>query len=123
MYNLRATLKLVKPVQQVSEKFRKREFVVTDNASQYTQYITFQATQDKCDLLNGLNEGDEVEVGFYLRGREWKDNRSGEMKYFNSLEAYKIQKTGGQAAPAPGFEAGEPVDYGQGTDESDDLPF
>ena len=47
MFNITGTLKVKSNEQQVSEKFRKREFVITDNSSQYPQHISFQLTQDK----------------------------------------------------------------------------
>jgi hypothetical protein len=75
---------------QVSEKFKKREFVITDNSSQYPQFIQFQLTQDRCSLLDSYKEGDELKVFFNLRGREWK-NPQGEVKYFNSLEAWRLE--------------------------------
>ena len=79
---------------QVSDKFRKREFVVTDNSSQYPQHILFQLTQDKCSLLDKYTIGDELKVLFNLRGREWTD-KEGKVKYFNSLEAWKIEGLSG----------------------------
>jgi len=47
MYKLSGTIKVINPTVQVSEKFSKREFVVTDSASMYPQEIMFQSTQDK----------------------------------------------------------------------------
>lgn len=90
MFNITGILKVKGPEQQVSEKFRKREFVVTDNSSQYPQHISFQLTQDKCSLLDSYNVGSEIKVYFNLRGREWTD-KQGVTKYFNSLEAWKIE--------------------------------
>ena len=46
------------PVNQVSDKFRKREFVVekkeSGNTALFIDYIKFQLLQDKCDLLMTL---------------------------------------------------------------------
>lgn len=75
---------------QVSEKFTKRELILTDGAASYPQMISFQFTQDKCNLLNNIHPGDEVEVTFGLKGREWKG------KYFNSLDGYRIAKVTGE---------------------------
>ena len=83
-------LKVKKDTQQVSEKFSKREFVMTtDMTTQYPQYISMQLTQDKCALLDAYNEGDEVKVSFNLRGREWSGPEG--VKYFNSLEAWRLE--------------------------------
>src|ERR1035437_4798948 len=75
---------------KISEKFKKREFVLTDNAQSYPQSIIFQLTQDRCGLLDIVKVGDEVTAHFLLKGREWK-NPSGEVKFFNSLDCFKIE--------------------------------
>src|SRR5688572_9772480 len=82
---------------QVSEKFSKREFVVSmsDNPK-YPQVVLFQLTGDRCSQLDGLSVGDEVRIEFSLRGREWK-NPQGELKYFNSLDVWKIEPARGAA--------------------------
>ena len=56
----------------------------------YPQDILFQATQDKCSLLDSIKVQDQIEVSFNLRGREWT-SPTGEVKYFNSLEAWRIE--------------------------------
>lgn len=118
MYTLKGNIKVIKPTQNVSEKFRKREFVVTDNSSQYPQDIQFQLTQDRCEQLDNSKPGDAVEVSFNIRGREWTSPKDGEVKYFNSLEVFKIQNmmAGESSAPAPSVEFNS-------SDEADDLPF
>lgn len=113
------TLKVLKETQAVSEKFKKREFVLTtDSSSQYPQHISFQLTQDKCSLLDGANLGDDITVHFNLRGREWTSPQ-GEIKYFNSLEAWRIEKgvsSGNSGQTQPEYETNPPR-------EKDDLPF
>lgn len=75
---------------RVSDTFRKREFVLeyADNP-EYPQHVIMQATQNKVSILDSLKEGDVIEVDFNLRGREWIAP-SGEKKYFNSLDAWKV---------------------------------
>lgn len=75
---------------QVSDKFKKREFVLTDNHEKYPQFIQFTLTQDRCMILDNFEEGDNVEVLFNLKGREWVD-KQGQVKCFNTLEAFKIK--------------------------------
>ena len=89
MYTLKGEVKVISETRQVSEKFKLREFVITDASGQYPQVIQFQASQDKVDLLDNFNPGDQVEVSFNLRGREWT-NPQGEVKVFNTLDAWKI---------------------------------
>lgn len=77
--------------------FRKREMVIT-TSEQYPQHIMIEFTQDKCDILNSYHEGENVKVGINLRGREWV-NPQGETKYFNSIQGWKIERTGGSFVP------------------------
>lgn len=130
MFKITGTIKVLNPTVQVSEKFSKREFVLTENLSQYPQDVLFQAVQDRCALLDGINVGEQVEVSFNLRGREWTSPQ-GEVKYFNSLDAWRIEKVG-QGMPASGpsnmdlnaVPSTNTVDALLTTnDETDDLPF
>lgn len=130
MFKLTGTVKVINPTQQVSEKFMKREFVVTDSSGMYPQDIMFQSTQDKCSLLDSIQINDTVEVSFNLRGREWVSPQ-GETRYFNTLEAWRIEKMGG-SNNGGGFgtpqDMGMPSapaapDFGGGSSEEDDLPF
>lgn len=96
MFKLKGVVKLVNDTVQITEKFKKREFVVTDENDTYPQDIMFQAAQDKCDMLEGIMEGDKVEVSFNLRGREWTSPQN-DVKYFNTLDAWRIEFTSGNA--------------------------
>jgi hypothetical protein len=97
-FKMKGVVKVIRPTQQVSEKFSKREFVVTDSSEpQYPQDIMFEFTQDKTSLLDNVMEGQEVEVSFNLRGREWKSPQ-GETKFFNTINAFKIDTN--EVAPA-----------------------
>lgn len=115
------TLKVKKEEQVVNDRFKKREFVITDNSSQYPQHILFQLTQDKCSLLEGIREGDVLTVHFNLRGREWTSPQ-GEVKYFNTLEAWRIERSPGKGNHSYSQEVPE-----QFSDipapSKDDLPF
>jgi len=115
MFQLKGKLIVKNDEQVITEKFKKREFVIEDNSSQYPQVISFQLVQDRCSLLDAYNVGDEVNVDFNLRGREWVDPKNGVTKYFNSLEAWKLEG-GATAAPAKIPEASTVSD-------ADDLPF
>ena len=96
-FKMKGVIKVIKPTQQVSEKFSKREFVVTDlSEAQYPQDILFELKQDKTSLLDNFMQGQEVEISFNLKGREWTSPQ-GDVKYFNTLDAFKIDAIG--AAP------------------------
>lgn len=117
-------LKVKKETQQVSEKFSKREFIITtDMTTQYPQYISLQLTQDKCALLDNYNVGDEIKVSFNLRGREWNGPEG--VRYFNSLEAWRIERAT-SSAPAPQASSSAPmssIDVMPSQEIADDLPF
>ncbi len=115
-------------IQSKSDKFQIREFVLKLDG-QYPQLIKFQLTQERCDILNNFNEGDEINVAFDLRGREWQD------KYFTNLNAWKIEKIQTNA-PVDSANAGDsgfpPLENHvvesssqtvQAEDFDDDLPF
>jgi len=115
MYTLKGELKVINDTRQISDKFKLREFVVTDNSGQYPQTIQFQASQDKTELLDSFKVGQQVEVFFNLRGREWT-NPQGEVKVFNTLDAWKIDLL---SADVPVNNANETF-VAEG---DDDLPF
>ena len=87
MYKFQGKIKVINDTQEISEKFKKREFVVTDTSSMYPQDVMFQSVQDKCAILDEFSVEDEVEVSFNLRGREWT-SPDGVVKYFNTLDAW-----------------------------------
>ena len=76
---------------QVSEKFKKREFVIGFSDGKFNQEVIMQVVNDKCQLLDSVNEGDTLEVDYALQGRAW-ENAKGVVRYFNTLSAFKITK-------------------------------
>jgi hypothetical protein len=113
------------PVNQVSDKFRKREFVIekkdTGGAAVFIDYIKFQLVQDKCDLINDSFLNEEVKIWFNLKGNKWE--RDGKINYFTNLDAWKIEKTSesgrNQGLPPNNTLEDLPPDI----DEMSDLPF
>ncbi len=107
-----------------SNGFRKREVVVTTE-EQYPQHIMVEFVQDKCDLLNSYQVGQQVKISINLRGREWV-NPQGETKYFNSIQGWRIEAAQTEAAvgmpPVPPADAFEPATNLKEEDH-DDLPF
>ena len=135
-YDVTGRLHEIFDEQQVSEKFRKREFVLEVQDGQYPQHIKFQLTQDKVSLVESFKMGDEVKVTFDLRGRGF--NKNGQMLYFTNLEAWKIEPGSAanygagqqqQAAPRPAAQNQNPTLRAQpsaapiASDDDNDLPF
>lgn len=82
-------------VQQVTDKFSKRELVL-ELGGKYPQLVLFQLTGKRCGAIDDYGVGDTLRVEFVLRGREWK-GRQGEIRYFNSLDVLKLDRA--EAAP------------------------
>ena len=83
-------IKMIGETEQVSDKFKKRELVVTtfENPT-YPQHISMQCTNDKVVMLDNLTVGTEVSIEANLRGREWT-SPTGQIKYFNTIECWKL---------------------------------
>ena len=60
--------------------FRKREVVITTQ-EQYPQHLLIEFVQDRCELLDSFNIGENVKISINLRGREW-ENPQGDVKIF-----------------------------------------
>jgi hypothetical protein len=101
---IKGAIKLINPIKVISDKFSVREFVVTTPDAKYPQDILFQTINDKMDVLESLGVGQQVEVSYNVRGREFNG------RYYNTLDAWKVQVIGGQTVPTL-------------SDESLDLPF
>lgn len=88
--------------------FRKREVVITTD-EQYPQIIMIEFVQNACDLLNGYEVGQDAKIGINIRGREWV-NPEGVIKYFNSIQGWRIDKLETQAPKVPDPKEFESVD-------------
>ena len=87
---IQGRIKQIFPSQLIGQNgFEKRDLVITTE-EQYPQTIIIQFTQQRCDLLDSLQVGQNVKVYINIRGREWT-NPQGETKYFNTIEGWKIE--------------------------------
>ena len=87
---IKGKIKKISETTEISDRFRKREFIIEySNNPEYPQFIQFEMVQDRCEFLDQFKEGQQVEIFFDLRGREWTSPQ-GEIKYFNTLQAWKI---------------------------------
>ncbi len=109
---------------QVTETFKKREVVIeyAENP-QYPEFIKFEATQERCSLLDNVKIGDQVEIFFNLRGRPWTDN-TGKKVYFNSLQLWRLNAlTSNSANNNLNDSISSPADFANSSIDEDDLPF
>jgi hypothetical protein len=104
---IKGAIKLINPIKVISDKFSVREFVVTTPDEKYPQDILFQTVNDKMAVLESLGVGQQVEVSYNVRGREFNG------RYYNTLDAWKIEVTGSK----PSQPSTQPIEL------DDDLPF
>ena len=134
--------------QVISDKFKKREFVIElaeeINGNIYTNYAKLQLVQAKCDIIDRFNQGDLVKVSFNIKGNKWE--KDGKVNYISNLDAWRVEAansaaTGNssqsapaysQPAPAPAYSGNNSYgnnNYNQAggagasTEAVDDLPF
>lgn len=113
MSDFKGEVVFITPTTSVSDKFKKRDITLKSDGD-YPQYVTFQLTQDKCDLANHVKPGDVVEVKYNLRGRKW-EAQDGTIKYFNTIEAWTMSLSS-TATPIVENKLKK-------NEESNDLPF
>ncbi len=128
-FEIEGKLHKVFDAEQKSETFRTREFVIETLQGQYPQFIKFQLTQDRCDVIEPFKTDQHIKVYFDLRGRQWQD------KYFTNLQAWRVELVGEtQPAPMPdrremahsengGSVKSSGTSDAGGNDDFDDLPF
>jgi len=126
----------VNPTQQVSERFKKREFVLEIaeeiNGNVYTNYAKMQLVQNKCEIIDNFKMGDAVKVSFNIKGNKWE--RDGNVNYITNLDAWRVESA---AQPAQGTQPASPAytnmgapgntsapdNYNPSPESVDDLPF
>lgn len=89
MYEASGKIKMIGDIQSFASGFTKREFVVTTAHDKYPQDIKFDLVKDKCSVLDSFKPGDDVQVSFDVRGREYNG------KYYVDLACWKLQAAGG----------------------------
>ncbi|MEH0156040.1 DUF3127 domain-containing protein [Limibacter armeniacum] len=119
-FETRGKIEVIYPEQQISEKFKKREFVIEIQDGMYPQFIKMQLTQDRCSLIDGFQVGDQINVTFDLKGRPFQ--KDGKTMYFTNVEAWRVS---GADAPSAGSTPGDvpPPPPPVGGDVGGELPF
>lgn len=120
-YQLTGILRQIDPIIEVSDKFKKREFIIEEENEKdpkYNDFHRFQLVNDKCEKIDSAKVGDQITVDFNLKGRKWE--KDGKTSYFSTLDAWKItvvksansQQDNAQQTSSP-----------MPTEEGGDLPF
>ncbi len=109
---------------QRTGSFRVREFVIekTDdiNGRSITNYIKFQCTQDRTQMLDRFALGEELKVLFNIKGSKWE--KDGKTNYITNLDAWRMESINpGQSNT--GIDVMPDYDSNPPANTSDDLPF
>ena len=89
-FQLNGTIIEIYDEKQISDKFKKREFVLEHAPNpEYPDFLKIEVVQNKTDLLDKYKVGDEVTVDINLKGKKWQKGK--ESGYFNSIQAWRIQ--------------------------------
>jgi len=98
---------------KAGKEWKKQSFLV-DTGSQYNPEICFQLFGDeKIEMLNHHNEGDQVEISFNLSSKEFNG------RYFHNIDAWRIENLKNEESK----EMEDPPEFNTPANEEDDLPF
>ena len=110
MYKFKGTIKHIGDVQTFGDKgFSKQDLVLVESDAKYPQTVKFELTKENTKLTTGYKLGEEVEVKFNVRGREYNGN------YYVSLEAYKLIATA--------YQSKDPKSIMLEAETEEDFPF
>jgi hypothetical protein len=131
-YSITGTLYDVAKVNNISDRFRKREFVIVvedrGRDRSWTHYIKLQLENKDVLMIDQFKIGDEIEVTFDIRGS--KGEKMGETLFFTNLKAWKIELADGDIETRDypqqeGRQSREAVNYSSPADlePSDKAPW
>ena len=111
-FELEGTIDVIFDVQQINEKFKKREFILDTgeeyNGQYYANPLRFQCVNDNVTRLDAVKVGQRVVVTFAHKGSRWE--KDGKVNYITNLNCWQIVPVKA-AAPAPA-----PVSHAQQMD-------
>lgn len=114
----------VKPIEQKTDKFKTRNFVLyieNQKNQKYSDYLEFQLTNDNCGLVDNYERGAYITVTFDITGRRWQ-SPDGQVKYFNTLSCWGIHPYSATQTPPAMPVTSQPTPAGVIL-PTDDLPF
>ena len=98
---------------KAGKEWKKQTFLVNTGA-QYNPEICFQLFgEEKIEMLNHHNEGEQVEVSFNLSSKEFNG------KYFHNIDAWRIETIDSNTQN----KIEEVPEFNTPSAEEDDLPF
>jgi len=111
-------LKLESGVSKAGKEWKKQDFVIETN-EQFPKKVCFTLFGDKISLIDGINEGTEIEVFFSLESRDFNG------KWYHNINAWKIENAGATSSAKnfpPEFSSAD-IPPESGDDSGNDLPF
>ena len=95
------------------KKWTKQTFILQTPA-EYNNQICFQLFgEEKIELLNHYNEGEQIKVSFNLSSKEYNG------RYFHNIDAWKIESLGNDSSE----NVESPTEFNTPSSDDDDLPF
>ena len=94
------------------------------NGKSISNFIKVQCVQDRTNIVDRVNIGDEIKVYFNLKGTRWE--KDGKVSYFTNLDAWRIEQILKPAIDSfPNEDHLEPLDTftASSPEVIDDLPF
>lgn len=115
-FAMTGTVVKINKEQQITDSFKKREFVIEAQDGQYTNEFSFELHNERCDLIDRASEGDDINVSFNIRCRAWNE------KYFTNLVCWKLEVIKENSFPEP-LKVEQPKVEEVNDGSNDDLPF
>ena len=111
-------LKLESGVSKAGKEWKKQDFVIETN-EQFPKKVCFTLFGDKISLIDGINEGTEIEVFFSLESRDFNG------KWYHNINAWKIENAGAASSAKnfPSEFSSADIPPEPGDDSGNDLPF
>lgn len=134
-YEVKGTITAIGQTQQMSEKFKKRSFDITEtgtsyNGDEWKNLLVMEFTNDKCALLDNVNIGDEAIAKFVISTNRGT-SQAGKEYCITNIRAVSIDvvnKAKITATPTPVAQVTQPLVQPQAepqpyTGINDGLPF
>ncbi|MCO6466384.1 MAG: DUF3127 domain-containing protein [Bradyrhizobiaceae bacterium] len=123
-FEVTGTIHAIMDTQQITDTFKKREFVVEVADGNYPQHVKFQLIQDKTALLDNFKVGQSVKVLFNLKGRPYQ-RKDGTTDYFLNLDCWRLEplQSGSTQGGNTDYSQIQPAAVDSSKEEFDDVPF
>jgi hypothetical protein len=122
---IKGTVHLVEETKEYGQKGFTKRMMVIETDSKFNNLIAVEAVKDKCEMFDGLTEGDEVTAHVNIDGRAWND------RFFVSLNCWRVEQGASKPSHSPaegnttseaGTGSSDGANASEGTPE-DSIPF